>query len=101
MNCQDWYIIQQKQGEYTHESELICTWHLIKLELSHWTLNVWCDFLCLQERGAENVKIPEKSVLIELFGGSFLSCGTVMGLKVTAKPAAVLKKGHQRRQTGD
>lgn len=23
MNCQDWYIIQQKQGEYTHESELI------------------------------------------------------------------------------
>ena len=21
MNCQDWYIIQQKQGEYTHESE--------------------------------------------------------------------------------
>ena len=24
---------------------------------------------------------PEKSVLIELFGGSFLSCGTVMGLK--------------------
>ena len=23
MNCQDWYIIQQKQGEYTHESKLI------------------------------------------------------------------------------
>ena len=23
MNCQDWYIIHQKQGEHTHESELI------------------------------------------------------------------------------
>ena len=23
MNCQDWYIIQQKQGEHTHEAELI------------------------------------------------------------------------------
>lgn len=28
-----------------------------------------------------NIKTPEKSVLIELFGGSFLFCGTVMGLK--------------------
>ena len=58
------------------------------------------DAIDIQERGAENVKIPEKSVFIELFGGCFLSCGTVMGLKVTVKSAAVLKMVHRRRQTG-
>lgn len=30
----------------------------------------------------KNIRTPEKSVLIELFGGSFLSCGTAMGLKI-------------------
>lgn len=29
----------------------------------------------------KNIKTPEKSVFIELFGGSFLFRGTVMGLK--------------------
>ena len=29
----------------------------------------------------KNIRTPEKSVLIELFGGSFLFRGTVMGLK--------------------
>ena len=48
----------------------------------------------------KNTKTPEKLVFIELFGGSFLFRGTVMGLKVTVKPTDVLKKGHQRRQTG-
>lgn len=26
--------------------------HLIKLEISHWTLNVWCDFFMVKVRRA-------------------------------------------------
>ena len=29
----------------------------------------------------KNIKTPEKSVFIELFGGSFISRGTAVGLK--------------------
>lgn len=39
----------------------------------------------------KKINIPEKSVFIELFGGSFIFRGTAVGLKVTVKPVAVLK----------